>query len=200
MKNKELNFAEILKGHEGNKFFTLNKGSLTLSHIDYDKELIFFNETPEGFHLNGTFHDKKYGICMLFPSRDLYIKYGEPYKAWEEWMQAPKTWNDMVLEGSAKDYSFIGENTPVEKSAFALLKIHQLIDKGYGGNITRDYWELEHTTKYVIKCTKDDGIGIFTYFDYKDFSPIAFYSLEQASRFMNYKENIQLIKDYYMIV
>ena len=90
--------------------------------------------------------------------------------------------------------------SPIEKSAIALLKIRQLIEVGYGGNVTHDEW---------VNDIKENNLWS-VYFDYYDnefypiftaghFTHVAFHTKEQAEEFLSYPENIQLLKDYFML-
>lgn len=117
----------------------------------------------------------------------------------------PKTWsevkdkhiyhfkicNDLIeLEDSAKILS------PIEKSALALLKIYQLIEVGYGGNVTRsDYIDI-HKKAWGIDY---DFLRNNFHPSTICYSLVAFHTEEQAKEFLSYPENIQLLKDYYMI-
>ena len=94
---------------------------------------------------------------------------------------------------SRMDY---GPTEPIVKSALALLKIHQLIEVGYGGNITDEEWKEHTKTKYTIDSKDKKLICSYTY-HFK--SHIAFHTKEQAEEFLSYIENVQLLKDYFMI-
>ena len=86
--------------------------------------------------------------------------------------------------------------SPIERSALALLKIHQLIEIGYGGNITNEEWKEHTKIKYTIDLKDKKLICSYTY-HFK--SHIAFHTKEQAEEFLKYSENVQLLKDYFMI-
>lgn len=77
-------------------------------------------------------------------------------------------------------------NTPIEKSALALIKIHQLIEAGYGGNATQG-WCI---------TVKDNKFAVYKN-DYK-FCPFAFHNEKQVTEFLSKTENIELLKDYFM--
>lgn len=119
----------------------------------------------------------------------------------------PKTWSEFIekdnraiiynLEATYNEYQPHSTSyTPIEKSALALLKIHQLIEVGYGGNVTRsDYIDI-HKKAW----------GIDYDFLRNDFHPsticyslVAFHTEEQAKEFLSYPENIQLLKDYFQV-
>ena len=80
------------------------------------------------------------------------------------------------------------------KAALALAQISQLMPY-YGGEITDKEWK-EYTHKYLVNCIEN----ILVYENYigrKSF--IAFHTEEQRDRFMSFPENVQLVKDLYMI-
>lgn len=119
----------------------------------------------------------------------------------------PKTWSEFI----EKDNRAITYNleatynecqphstsyTPIEKSALALLKIHQLIEVGYGGNVTRsDYIDI-HKKAWGIDY---DFLRNNFYPSTICYSLVAFHTEEQAKEFLSYPENIELLKAYYMI-
>lgn len=91
----------------------------------------------------------------------------------------------------------LNNKTPIEKSALALLKIHQLIEHSYGGNVSN----IEFTNNANIRCI-DYSVPIKELLItdlciYK--SHIAFHTEEQAEDFLSRPENVQLLKDYFMI-
>lgn len=79
------------------------------------------------------------------------------------------------------------------EQAIAIAKISQLMPY-YGGEITRDEWNDESITKYVI-VRRGSVIQIETYTEL--YSYIAFHSQKDASRF--YENNYQLLVDYYKL-
>lgn len=209
-----MNLCEILKGHEGETFYSPIAGDVKLLEIvdncvlridcGTDNEMSDSSILP--LYSDGSF--RKGGECMLFPS-----EYNRDWNIWLEEQKPeapkiPKTWSDIIkaneissvmasinwpdcIEGTTNN------NTPIEKSALALLKIHQLIEIGYGG----------YPTMYekMYKSDKIRTIGIN--FDYDFYieeytipsNHIAFKSELKAREFLAYPENIQLLKDYFMI-
>lgn len=140
---------------------------------------------------------------------------GDQDKNWNKWLKGqnskvPKTWSELVkhiqpilyAEISHKSdghYISVSEdcgNTPIEKSALALLKINQLIEVGYGGNVTNKEWETL-TPYYIWYNTADKCFMINTSTLAK--IHIAFHTREQAEGFLKYPENIQLLKDYFIV-
>lgn len=121
------------------------------------------------------------------------------------YLSIPKTWKDLEKVnpnsrlcsiyhaiGYVSDYNF----TPQEKSALALLIIRELIEVGYGGNPSIKE-KLPTNSYYEIDI---DLHGNFTVdYDALPTSLIVFHNIEQAEEFLSYPENIQLLKDYFMI-
>lgn len=199
--NDNINLCEILKGHEGETFYNPTFGNMKLNAI-YGKFIKFMSidrSVALTINSNGTFCSS--GEVCIFPSKDQCD--------WNKWIEehkpkVPKTWskikdkniyyfkvcNDLIeLESSATVLS------PIEKSALALLKIHQLIEVGYGGN--------------AIKTSDNNTICIIYDVNTSTFminvcsslwrSHIMFHTREQAEEFLSYPENIELLKDYFMI-
>lgn len=93
------------------------------------------------------------------------------------------------------------EKTPIVKSAKALLKIHQLIEVGYDGNVTNEEW-LSSSYKYILVPIYKNGKVLFNiirtnYFSDKCF--VAFHTEKQAEEFLSKSENVQLLKGYIML-
>lgn len=211
---KHLNLCEILKGHEGETFYSPIAGDVKLLEIVNNCVLRIdfgaYNEMSDTFILplysNGTFRED--GEIMLFPSKD--------QRDWNKWVEEqkpeapkiPKTCSDIIKANETSSVmasincpdcieGTTNNNTPIEKSALALLKIHQLIEIGYGG----------YPTMYekMYKSDKIRTIGID--FDYNFYieeytipsNHIAFHTKEQAEEFLKHSENIQLLKDYFII-
>lgn len=208
--NENINLLKILRGHEGEIFYCsylginvilkkLNEITLTFnSHDAVENDITVFSN---GAHC-------PQGECIIFPSKD--------QRDWNKWYKEKthlKTWSNYVYKHykdivlGIGDYSidiagnrcngWTRRNTSIEKSALALLKIHKLINVGYGGNISQEEWECPINTIYYIR-TDGENFHIETNYNYP-FCHIAFHTLEQAKEFLFYKENIQLLKDYFMI-
>lgn len=197
--NENINLCEILKGHEGKSFYSPAYGDVKLIKAISGGPIIVKTDNHQiSFNPNGILLFTK-GECMLFPSKD--------QRNWNKWVEeqkskVPKTWNEMTSKYcnvevwqhiSHMDY---GSTEPIVKSALALLKIHQLIEAGYGGNLSNE--ELGSEDIYYISyyipnkelLVTDGGL-------YK--SHIAFHTEKQATEFLSYPENVQLLKDYFMI-
>lgn len=209
--NENLNLCEILKGHEGETFYSPLVGDVTLFCIFNDNNACI--ECHIDSDINGTcsgisfYPDGRYirnvGECMLFPSKN--------QRDWNKWLEeqkpkVPKTWSECIIQEKGRRYhlSFIKKgdgycteagNTPIEKSALALLKIHQLIEVGYGGNITNGEWDSRKEW-FVITCYDFETSEIVLS---NRRSHIAFHTREQAEEFLSHPENVQLLKDYFMV-
>ena len=100
-----------------------------------------------------------------------------------------------IVSAGSNNNGWTRRNTSIEKSALALLKIYQLIEVGYGGNISSEEWN-NNEWKFTYQYTKT-GIDIISTRISKYI--IVFHTKEQAEEFLSYPENIQLLKDYFMI-
>ena len=89
-----LNLCEILRGHEGEKFFSPCYGNVTLSELRSDKIIITADVNgkkhtlrPDGTHISGSVMS-----CVnLLPSVGLYQQYPlDAAKAWSEWQKEQK--------------------------------------------------------------------------------------------------------------
>lgn len=207
---KTLNLCEILKGHEGETFYSPCYGYITLEIIKPDNYFsIFFNynDSTYKFTKNGKICTRKDADCVIFPSKD--------QRDWNKWIEEnkpkpkiPKTWSDTQFNSSFtvyelsyidKDKDYVLTSTgisPIERSALALLKIHQLIEVGYSGNISIEEWNNPTILKYVVIC-RDNNINEDEYKLQKE--AVAFRTAEQRKEFLSYPENIELLKDYFMI-
>jgi len=214
--NENLNLCELLKGHEGETFYSPIFGEVTLNRIE-PKVTYPIMGTIDGVPGFVTFSNDgkiyahyKDGQVAIFPSKD--------QRDWNKWAEeqkpkVPKTWNGMVKQKVAKPlYACIGYDattcnciessgttsmgTPVEKAALALLKIRQLIEVGYGGNITNEEWGDTTMAEYSATIRHDE-VGAGSTFVYNTL--IAFRTKELRNEFLSYPENVQLVKDLYMV-
>lgn len=218
--NENINLCEILKGHEGETFYSPAYGNLVFKHIQDIStgnnkiiHLIFTYDSNINkctysvlFLPNGTLNYG--GECMLFPSKD--------QRDWNKWVEeqklkVPKTRSELqnnkeivnyrlhYVASNDEDYYTSVGTTDIEKSALALLKIHQLIDAGYGGNVTNEEWKDDTKVKFNINAYKDVSELNFLIYSTICIHHIAFHTKEQAEEFLKYPENVQLLKDYFMI-
>lgn len=89
MEAKELNLCELLKGHEGETFYSPIVGDCTLKAIT-NYIYVAVNDHPGYcFFLDG--RREKSGAVVFFPSRALYEQYPlDPYTAWMKWKEEQK--------------------------------------------------------------------------------------------------------------
>lgn len=215
--NENINLCEILKGHKDETFYSPMVGNIRLSSI-VDNTQFPIHCIREDYNINILFDSKgrwsKIGECLLFPSKD--------QRDWNKWLEeqkskVPKTWNklceaaqveeievstDVIFDDNDKmiDMSCaVGVNLKLAKSALALLKIHQLIEVGYGGNVTNEEWNNNIRLKKYIIILFGTSFVVDEKMYTSEKSHIAFHTREQAEEFLSYPENIQLLKDYFMI-
>lgn len=81
------------------------------------------------------------------------------------------------------------------KSALALAQISQLMPY-YGGEITDEEWKNVRLKKYGV-LFYNSKIATNIYYDTKQM--IGFHTEEQVNKFLSFPENVQLIKDLYMV-
>lgn len=100
MEEKELNLCELLKGCEGEEFYSNAYGEVTF--VDFIKhsihgDLIYikWHEYEEYYcdaYLFPNGRESSKGMCILWPSKELYQKYPlDPKKAWKVWAEARKS-------------------------------------------------------------------------------------------------------------
>lgn len=243
---KELNLCEILKGHEGETFYSPIYGKVKIAIVDDNTIEIWPLRKDAYLPLSSNGHHKdnpKEGELLLFPSKDQrdWNKWDKennpPYDACkytdceqcsfktsclylikEQKHKVPKTWSELwnnkkaigLAAGvgvSEFSYDHIDgktlANTPIEKSALALLKIHQLIEAGYGGNVTNEESynkDLKYHIGYYFGDAPHNKKPMFVIYNgITNHNPLRFHTKEQAKEFLEYPENVQLLKDYFMI-
>lgn len=84
------------------------------------------------------------------------------------------------------------------KAALAMAKFSQLI-KYYGGEITSKEWEDDYTMKYTIIGTTGICRDVKVQGSTSARCLFAFHTREDRDRFIQYPENKQLVKDFYMM-
>lgn len=205
--NKNINLCKILKGHEGEIFYLyLRDMFVTLEKVTKNEIWLLYADCDRTI-LNSHGGYKEFLGLQLFPSED--------QRDWNIWLEeqkpeVPKTWSEFVekdnraitynLEATYNEYQPHSTSyTPIEKSALALLKIHQLIEAGYGGvasateasvNNKLCYFSYDYTTnEFEVTPLTSRITSQF----------ILFHTKEQAKEFLKYPENIQLLRDYFMI-
>lgn len=206
--NENINLCEILKGHEGEIFYSPIYGNMVLSKIDnrYPYPLYFDtnvnNKSIQTFNSDGKpdiFCDE----CLVFPSK--------AQRDWNKWdnennHKVPKTWSEYINQFDIDSEPTLWFDSDINwdaigNSCSALFKIHKLIEVGYGGTVTFDYIRKMPTYEKVW--------SIYYNFNVKRFetkcsiesidNTILFHTKEQAEEFLSKSENVQLLKDYFMI-
>lgn len=206
--NKNIDLSKILKGHEGETFYSRCFGNVILvDHVDLKfKASKEHDEIILEYYHKGNYSEN--GEQDLFPSKD--------QRDWNKWNEennpkVPKTWSDYIIvnrnnfDKGICDYcidvsgtgnnGWTRRNTPIEKSALALIKIHQLIEAGYGGNITNE----ERSDDRYVYIIALDGREFRVFYNTSMLCILAFHTKAQAKEFLKYPENVQLLKDYFMI-
>lgn len=203
-----MNLCEILKGHEGEAFYSPCYGYIILKAIKprrYFSLFFYDNNSKYKFTKHGKISANNNADCVLFPSKE--------QQDWNKWIEeqkpkVPKTWSDLVLAKQTDIYTvqcntFVYKNNPnIIKSAFAFHQIYQLIEVGYGGNVTNEEWLDNEIEKFIITLNISNCKHQFTIVKYDapaHFNHIAFHTKEQAKEFLSYPENVQLLKDYFML-
>lgn len=119
-------------------------------------------------------------------------------KTWSEYLNHPNCEITSTISLSLDGKDYLANDNSIEKSALALLKIHQLIEFGYGGNVKN----RDKINFFVIQWSYQDKRFVIRNFGpfLEDCGTIAcFHTKEQAIEFLSYPENVHLLKDYYMI-
>ena len=203
--NENINLCEILKGHEGEAFYSPCYGYIILKAIKpHCYFSLFFddNNSDYKFTKHGKISANNNADCVLFPSKD--------QRDWNKWVEEqkpkiPKTWSEFVTTKQVDIYTvqcntFVYKNNPnIIKSDFAFHQIHQLIEVGYGGNVTNEEWYNDSEPKFIIVEKSKEDFADVCVRKQNHRTPIAFHTSEQAKEFLSYPENIQLLKDYFMI-
>ena len=92
--DKQLNLCELLKGHEGERFYSLLYGETQLRKVGHECIEIATGDGKywTSISSDGTFAEG--GKVVLFPSRALYEQYPlDPYTAWMEWQEEQKKYS-----------------------------------------------------------------------------------------------------------
>lgn len=203
--NENINLCNLLKGHEGKTFYSPIFGNLLFVCIIYP--CVRF-KTISGdiwdINFNGKFYNNSDELCV-YPSNE--------QRDWNKWIEeqnikTPKTWSELCKIDNRQvvredcigidTFQIITYNSPeVVKSAIALLKIHKLIEVGYDGNIANRKWNGRNKFAVIRYNTETKSIEVCHTITTKHH--ICFKTTELANEFLSHSENIQLIKDYYMI-
>lgn len=115
-----------------------------------------------------------------------------------------RTWGDVPLECQEKMRSSqekgIANANSIHKKFIevvdTMFKIYVIIELGYGGVINQKEWKNDALMKYTLI----DVDGTIAYNDTTDdYAFVAFHTEQQREEFMSYPENVELVKQYYMI-
>lgn len=201
----KINLPNILRGHEGEEFFSPIHGEVILSEIydhGVDCSVVIRDVKDIRVYFDGSMH--KTGMCDLYPSRESFDANAlYPCVAWDEWEnhQECGTWAELEARGLTDairiDSDFPFQTTNEEESALALVKMRNLIDRSYGGNPT--FEEKSDGTKEFYFVDFDEHGATKAVRRYECIEPIAFYTKEQAERFISYPENVELLRSYYFV-
>ena len=89
METKDLNLCELLKGHEGETFFSLLIGECVLSEITTPTDTYPIKLEHSDYSSDGRFEST--GVPVVYPTRALYEQYPlDPVAAWTEWQELQK--------------------------------------------------------------------------------------------------------------
>lgn len=150
-------------------------------------------QVPEGYEIdkeNSTFE------CIKFKKKvevntwkDIRTLSGTLITAKSDFYHVPKVPVDHIVDKNI----FI--SVKYAKSALALAQISQLIPY-YGGEITDEEWNNSFIKKYgiTVYCNIICKIVVFT-----NRNILTFHTQEQVDRFLSFPENVQLVKDLFMI-
>ena len=144
-----------------------------------DKENVTI-QVPDGYEIdkeNSTFE------CIKFKKK-------------KEQVTEIHTWYDLVDSRVKREY-YDATYGLVIKSLIAKFKIEKLM-LYFGGVITDEEWHNQDIKKFVIEEVRDNGEPCLTNgTTFKTF--LAFHTAQDAYNFMSYSENVQLVKDYFMM-
>lgn len=215
MKSKT-SLCKLLLTHVGETFWLPLLGNLILDDVVYDHVIFKYHNTT--IRVN----DDNLDACgndVVYPS--------ETCHDWEHWdivhnKKSPRTWSDVVTlklnyknpydmsidvtGGVTKNDNegWTRRNTHIELSTLALCKIKALIEISYGGNIKTSEWKQKSISKYVItpmvsEITNEIYFSVTKYNSIQFFSHLAFHTYEDAIEFLKYKENENLLKEYFLL-
>lgn len=192
--NQKINLSEILKGHKGEAFYNPLLGCIKLVSIENGLLPFIYGSSVFGLPYDGTDSD---GNLVVFPSKN--------QRDWNKWLeeQGPKIWDDIKecdveILNAIRALESNGPINHIVKSALALLKINRLIEAGYGGNITNEEWAPVHVYHYTINYNKYKR-KFDIYESQNNKYHVAFHTKNQAEEFLSRPENVELLKDYFMI-
>ena len=133
METKELNLAELLKGHEGEEFFLTTMGTVIFHGVS-DQSIQFKpNKTAKDTYLlSSTGKMRDNGVILAYPSRVLYEQYPlEPYTAWMKWKEEQQVRNLRIILTAPdfeRNYVKMNFRTPADRDK-CLEEIKAIIEK-----------------------------------------------------------------------
>jgi preprotein translocase subunit YajC len=142
MEDKELNFVELLKGHEGEAFYSPQYGWVELvagNPALYPNTIATTIPGTSGlaYYLpNGKYLKSDSSACVgLFPSRALYEQYPlDPYAAWMKWQEEQKTYEIKITIDYCENFMGVVDDinlifrTPADRDK-CLSEIKAIIEK-----------------------------------------------------------------------
>ena len=113
-----------------------------------------------------------------------------------------RTWEDcQEMNEDSNFFMRIDDNLELPDKVYlkcqATLKIAKLLNLGYGGMVTEEEWKNDRITKYCLQWTYGRGWTCYNSSSVKSFP--AFHTFEQRAEFMSHPENVELVKQYYML-
>ena len=133
METKELNLAELLKGHEGEEFFLTTMGTVIFHGVSEQSIQFKPNKTAKDTYLlSSTGKMRDNGVILAYPSRVLYEQYPlEPYTAWMKWKEEQQVRNlRIILTAPDFERNYVKTNfrTPADRDK-CLEEIKAIIEK-----------------------------------------------------------------------
>ncbi len=133
METKELNLAELLKGHEGEEFFLTTMGTVIFHGVSEQSIQFKPNKTAKDTYLlSSTGKMRDNGVILAYPSRVLYEQYPlEPYTAWMKWKEEQQVRNLRIILTAPdfeRNYVKMNFRTPADRDK-CLEEIQAIIEK-----------------------------------------------------------------------
>ena len=133
METKELNLAELLKGHEGEEFFFSTMGTVIFHGVSEQSIQFKPNKTAKDTYLlSSTGKMRDNGVILAYPSRVLYEQYPlEPYTAWMKWKEEQQVRNLRIILTAPdfeRNYVKMNFRTPADRDK-CLEEIKAIIEK-----------------------------------------------------------------------
>lgn len=116
-----------------------------------------------------------------------------------------KTWEDVEREHREykKDVDVMGQTIgfagpKIFPKLIATYKISKLIELGYGGMVMEEEWKDGNVEKAsIVYLPFKENFDLLYNSHRKEF--ITFHSKKQAEEFMSYPENVELVRQYYLL-